>query len=83
MNQIKRIAGLILMLLAVVAYVILLQTTLTQINAKPTTDTIIQWSIFAVIFLPIAIGLIIFGWLAFKGDYDHLPVSSEEIEDQQ
>jgi uncharacterized membrane protein YbhN (UPF0104 family) len=82
MNQMKRIAGLIWMLLAVVAYVILLQTTLTQINAKPTTDTIIQWSIFTVIFLPIAIGLIIFGWLAFMGDYDHMPVSSEEIEDQ-
>lgn len=83
MNRIKRIAGLIWMLVAVIAYIILLQTALTQINAKPTTDTIIQWSIFAVIFLPIAIGLIIFGWLAWKGDYDHLPVSSEEIEDQQ
>ncbi len=83
MNRIKRIAGLIWMLVAVVAYIILLQTALTQINAKPTTDTIIQWSIFAVIFLPIAIGLIIFGWLAWKGDYDHLPFSSEEIEDQQ
>jgi hypothetical protein len=82
MNQLKRIAGIIWMLLAVVAYAILLQTTLTQINAKPTTDTIIQWSIFAIIFLPIAIGLIIFGCLALKGDYDHLPVSNEEIQDQ-
>ena len=81
MNQIKRIAGLIWILLAVVAYGILLQTALTQINAKPSTDTIIQWSIFAMIFLPIAIGLIIFGWLALKGDYDQLPVSSEGIQD--
>lgn len=80
MNQIKRIAGLIWILLAVVAYAILLQTALTQINAKPSTDTIIQWSIFAMIFLPIAIGLIIFGWLALKGDYDQLPVSSEGIQ---
>ncbi|MCE2756332.1 MAG: DUF6814 family protein [Bacteroidota bacterium] len=81
MNQIKRITGLIWILLAVVAYAILLQTALTQINAKPSTDTIIQWSIFAMIFLPIAIGLIIFGWLALKGDYDQLPVSSEGIQD--
>ncbi|MFN4808418.1 MAG: DUF6814 family protein [Bacteroidota bacterium] len=81
MNQIKRIGGLIWILLAVVAYAILLQTALTQINAKPSTDTIIQWSIFAMIFLPIAIGLIIFGWLALKGDYDQLPVSSEGIQD--
>lgn len=81
MNRIKRITGLIWILLAVVAYAILLQTALTQINAKPSTDTIIQWSIFAMIFLPIAIGLIIFGWLALKGDYDQLPVSSEGIQD--
>ncbi len=81
MNQTKRIGGLIWILLAVVAYAILLQTALTQINAKPSTDTIIQWSIFAMIFLPIAIGLIIFGWLALKGDYDQLPVSSEGIQD--
>jgi hypothetical protein len=43
-------------------------------------DTIIQWSIFVIIFLPITIGFLIFGWLAFKGAYDKLPISSEEIE---
>jgi hypothetical protein len=52
-----------------------------KIAAKPTADTIIEWSIFAIIFLPIAIGLLIFGWLAWKGDYSQLPLSSEEIED--
>lgn len=82
MNQIKRFAGIIWMFTAVVTYIILLKTVWAQITAKPTTDTIVQWSIFAIIFLPIAIGLLIFGWLAMKGDYDHLPVTSEEIEDQ-
>lgn len=81
MNQVKRIAGIIWMALSIVAYGILLKTTMSQINAKPTTDTIVQWSIFAIIFLPIAIGLLIFGWLALKGDYDQLPVSSEEIDE--
>ena len=81
MNQVKRIAGIIWMALSIVAYGILLKTTISQINAKPTTDTIVQWSIFAIIFLPIAIGLLIFGWLALKGDYDQLPVSSEEIDE--
>lgn len=82
MNQIKKFAGIIWMFTAIVTYIILLKTVWAQINAKPTTDTIVQWSIFAIIFLPIAIGLLIFGWLAMKGDYDHLPVTSEEVEDQ-
>jgi hypothetical protein len=33
------------------------------------------------VFIPIAIGMMIFGYYAFKGEYDHLPVSSDEIED--
>jgi len=82
MNQIKKYAGIIWILTAIITYSILLKTAWMQINAKPTTDTIVQWSIFAIIFLPIAIGLILFGWLALKGDYDHLPVSGEETQDQ-
>ena len=79
MNAIKKFFGIVWMILGVVTYGILLKTALEQISAKPTTDTIVQWSIFVVIFFPIAIGFLIFGWLAFKGAYDRLPVSSEEI----
>lgn len=82
MNLIKKYAGVIWILTAVITYSILLKTAWMQINAKPTTDTIVQWSIFAVIFLPIAVGLVLFGWLALKGDYDDLPLSSEEMKDQ-
>ena len=67
------------MLLGVGTYGILVKTALTQISVKPTTDTIVQWSIFVIIFLPITIGFLIFGWLAFKGAYDNLPSSSDEI----
>ncbi len=81
MNSIKKYLGLVWIFLAIACYSILLKTTIEQINAKPTTDTIIQWSIFAIIFLPIAIGLVIFGWLAWKGAYEQLPVSSKEVED--
>ena len=81
MNQIKKILGLFWIILGIVAYGILLKTSLEQINLKPTTDTIIQWSIFALIFLPFAIGFLIFGWLAFKGAYDSLPESSEAVQD--
>ena len=81
MNSIKKYLGLVWIFLAIASYSILLKTTIEQINAKPTTDTIIQWSIFAIIFLPIAIGLVIFGWLAWKGAYEQFPVSSKEVED--
>lgn len=81
MNQFKKFLGLVWMIFGVFAYGMLLKTCLEQIRSKPTTDTIIQWSIFAIIFLPIAIGFLIFGWLAFQGAYDQLPDSSEAVED--
>lgn len=81
MNTIKKYLGLLWIVIAVSTYSILLKTSIEQINAKPVADTIIQWSIFAIIFLPIAIGLVIFGWLAWKGAYEQLPVSSEEVND--
>jgi hypothetical protein len=81
MNTLKKYLGLLWILVAIATYSILLKTTFAQIQAKPTTDTIIQWSIFAIIFLPITIGLVIFGWLAWKGAYEQLPVSSDEVED--
>ena len=80
MNKIKRLLGILWMSSGVASYVLLLKTATDQINVKPTTDTIVQWSIFAIIFLPIAIGFVIFGWLAFKGAYEHLPVSSDEVD---
>ena len=41
----------------------------------------VPWLIIITIFTPIAIGLFIFGWYALKGEYDHLPESSDEITD--
>jgi hypothetical protein len=72
--------GLVWMVVGVVVYIILLKTAVDQISAKPLMDTIVQWSIFTIIFLPITIGFLIFGWLAFKGAYDRLPLSSDEID---
>ncbi len=52
-----------------------------KLQKKPVIDTKIQWIVFMVIFIPIAIGLMIFGWYALKGEYDKFPESSNEIED--
>ncbi|MBI2731261.1 MAG: hypothetical protein HYX40_11000 [Sphingobacteriales bacterium] len=81
MNNIKRYAGIIWMLMGPVAIYYLIKTALAEIAKKPVIDTKIQWSVFVIVFIPIAIGLMIFGYYALKGEYDHLPKSSAEIED--
>ena len=80
MNQIKRILGIVWMLLGPVAIFYLIKTGASEITKKPTIDTKIQWGVFIVVFFPIAIGMIIFGYYAFKGEYERLPESSADIE---
>jgi len=79
MNSLKRFAGVIWMLLGPVAIFYLVKTAAGEIAKKPLIDTRIQWGVFIVIFIPIAIGIMIFGFYALKGEYDHLPESSGEI----
>jgi predicted Na+-dependent transporter len=80
MNQVKKIAGIVWMILGPMAVYYLVKTALHEIQKKPVIDTKIQWGVFVIIFIPIAIGLVIFGWYAFKGEYNKLPGSSKEIE---
>ena len=52
-----------------------------EISEKPTQENWIFWGIILIIFLPIALGLSIFGYYAWKGYYEHLPASSAELEE--
>ena len=70
MTQLKRIIGIVWMLLGPLAVFFLIQTASTEIAAKPSTDTWIQWSVFVLVFLPIAFGLSLFGYYAMRGEYD-------------
>jgi len=79
MNTIKRYAGLLWIIMGPVAIFYLIKTAADEIAKKPVIDTKIQWIVFVVIFIPIAIGLMIFGWYALKGEYDKLPESSKEL----
>jgi len=81
MNLLKRIAGVIWIVLGPLAVYYLIKTAANEIAKKPVIDTKIQWAVFVVVFIPIAIGMVIFGYYALKGDYDHLPESSQEIID--
>ena len=81
MNAIKRFAGILWIILGPVAIFYLIKTAAEEIAKKPVIDTKIQWIVFVVIFIPIAIGLMIFGWYALKNEYRHLPESSKDVED--
>lgn len=70
MNQLKKYAGIIWILMGPIAMYYLIQTAAAQIISKPGIDTKIQWMVFGVVFLPIAVGLMIFGYYALKGEYD-------------
>jgi hypothetical protein len=70
MNQLKKWSGILWILLGPVAIYYLIKTALHQTAAHPGLDTKIQWGVFVVIFIPIAIGLMIFGYYALKGEYD-------------
>jgi predicted Na+-dependent transporter len=79
MNNIKRWLGVVWMLMGPIAIFYLIKTAANEIAKKPVIDTKIQWAVFVIVFIPIAIGIVIFGYYAFKGEYDHLPESSKEI----
>jgi hypothetical protein len=71
MNQIKKLAGIIWLLLGPACIYFIVRAAAHEIAVKPGVDTVIQWSVFVVIFIPIAIGMSIFGYYAIKGEYNH------------
>ncbi|WP_127128314.1 DUF6814 family protein [Pseudoflavitalea rhizosphaerae] len=79
MNALKKILGVVWFLLGPVAIWYLIKTAAHEIAAKPVIDTKIQWAVFIIVFIPICIGLMIFGYYALKGEYSRLPEKSDEI----
>jgi predicted Na+-dependent transporter len=69
MDQIKRMAGIIWILLGPAAIWYLVKTAASEIAKKPVIDTKIQWAVFIIVFIPIALGMILFGYYALKGEY--------------
>jgi hypothetical protein len=82
MNTIKKIMGFVWMLIAPVIIYFLVSSAVHNISigGKKDINQPLPWIIIITIFTPIAIGLIIFGYYAMKGEYDHLPESSAELD---
>lgn len=82
MNKLKRYAGLVWIIAGPVIFILLLMAAWYNIDSagKKDINNPVPWVIIIGIFLPIVVGLVIFGWYALKGEYDHLPEDSTEVE---
>ena len=82
MNAFKRYFGLLFLLIAPLVIYELIIGAIANIDTagKKDINNPVIWIIIIAIFTPIAIGLVIFGWYAFRGLYDHLPTKSQELD---
>jgi hypothetical protein len=81
MNAFKKLLGIFWLVLAPIIIYALVNGAISNIDpaGKKDINNPIIWIIIIGIFTPIAIGLMIFGWYAFRGEYDRLPEKSAEI----
>ena len=81
MNAFKRWLGVLILLIGPLFIYELLAGAIANIDAtgKKDINNPVIWIIIIAIFTPIAIGLVIFGWYAFRGGYDRLPQRSKEL----
>lgn len=71
MDQIKRILGILWILIGIAAITLLIYSAATNIHtAKGDIGRPIPWIIIIAVFTPVAIGLVIFGYYSMKGEYD-------------
>lgn len=69
MNILKRILGIVWIALGPLVLFYLIRTGAAEIGKNPTTNTRIQWGVFIAVFVPIAVGLVLFGYYALRGEY--------------
>ncbi len=81
MNTIKKTLGIVWFLLGPAVIYFLIMGAIKNIDRTGHKDinNPIIWIIIIAIFIPIAIGLMIFGWYAIKNEYAHLPKDSQEL----
>jgi len=81
MNTLKKALGIVWLILAPAVIWFLVDRAIINIDpaGKKDINNPVIWIIIITIFTPIAIGLMIFGWYAFRGEYDHLPEKSADL----
>jgi fatty acid desaturase len=81
MNTLKRLTGVLCMLIGPAIMVMLVWGAIRNIDpaGRLEVNKPVPWVIIITIFIPVAIGLVIFGWYAWKGEYDRIAERSEEL----
>jgi hypothetical protein len=69
MNLLKKAFGIVWIALGPLVLFYLIKTGAAEIAKKPGIDTKIQWGVFIGVFIPIAAGIVLFGYYALKGEY--------------
>jgi len=77
MDALKRLSGFLWIALGAIAIYLMAAQAATEIaaaikNNKAVLDTKMFWYIIIPIFTPIMLGLCLFGWYAWKGEYDRI-----------
>jgi hypothetical protein len=71
MSTLKKYLGIVWMLIAPIAVYFLVSQAADKLSRPTSTfNDWLQWGIIILIFLPIAVAFCIFGWYAWKGEYD-------------
>ena len=72
MDKLKRYLGIVWMITGPVALYLLISSAVENIDVQGKADinNPIPWIIIIVVFTPVAVGLSIFGYYAWKGEYD-------------
>jgi hypothetical protein len=74
MKILKQIVGFLLMLLSPLTWVVLLMAAVHNIRPDAVEDIQkpVPWIIILIIWLPISVGLCLFGYYAFRKEYEEL-----------
>lgn len=80
MSAIKKLLGIVWILLAPIAVILMFMQAFEKTSAAAAgiarTNTALQWGIILFIFIPISIGFTIFGFYSLKGEYDKKDIES-------
>jgi purine-cytosine permease-like protein len=82
LNTLRRYLGLLWMVLGPAAIIAMVISALRNIDPsrKGEIHQPLPWIIIIAVFIPIAIGLTIFGWYAWKGEYERENVEQSNRE---
>lgn len=72
MKHLKKIGGIVWILLALLAVYLMVHQASAEFAASPALDTRIFWYTIVPVFIPIMAGLGLFGYYCLKGEYDEV-----------